>query len=57
MENGEREKKPRWCINEDGDGEGDRTLKMLSKTCLYLLRLEYYVVVGEFLRGFSEISG
>jgi hypothetical protein len=55
MENGEREKKPRWCINEDGDGEGDRTLKMLSKTCLYLLRLEYYVVVGEFLRGFSEI--
>lgn len=29
IEKREKERKPRWCINEDGDGEGDRTLKML----------------------------
>lgn len=40
MEKGREESKPRWCLNEDGDGEGGHHIKMLSKTCFSLLRLE-----------------
>lgn len=33
------ERKPRWCINEDGDGEGDRTLKCCQNLFLFLFIL------------------